>query len=90
MVSMVFTTIVHLGSNGGLLVATQFKLSDWTAGPHFYGEGFRIAIHEPGTVVHNLYDNGISMRPGMTTEVAMTQKQEAYLVRFHDSGEQWL
>jgi len=71
-----------LGPRGGLLVASQFYPHEWTPGPHYFGEGFRVAIHEPGTNVHNLEDNGISMRPQLKTEVAMTQHHEYFLVRF--------
>jgi len=72
---------LFLGPKGGLFFGSQFNPEDWTPGPHFYGEGFRIAIHEPGTTVRTLSDYGLSMRPQLTAELALTQKNEYYLVR---------
>ena len=69
-----------LGPSGGLFIATEFDPEEWTPGPYFYAEGFRVAIHEPGTNVHNLNDNGISMSPQLKSEVGLTQQTEYYMV----------
>ena len=71
---------IYLGPSGGFFFGAQFIQEDWTPGPNFYGEGFRIAIHPPGTTEYNLVDNGFSVRPKLTTEVALSQQQEIYLV----------
>ena len=68
------------GPNGGLIFGIEFDPNEWTSGPHFYGEGFRIAIHKPGTSVYSLAAEGISLRKSLTSEIGLTRKEDTFLV----------
>ena len=69
-----------VGPDGGLFIAMQYYSDEWTPGPYFSGEGFRIAIHKPGSTLHNVYEQGVSLRPGLQTEIGFTRMEGTYMV----------
>ena len=56
-----------MGFGGGLYIAALFDPEDWTVGPYYHTEGFRVLLHEPGTTVYTLAESGIPVQPGVET-----------------------
>lgn len=72
------------GPSGGLFLALQFEPSEWSPGPYFYGQGFRVALHGPGTTMRKVYEKGISLKPDIQTEIGFTRRDGTYLVNKYD------
>ncbi|XP_076814553.1 acid-sensing ion channel 2-like [Clavelina lepadiformis] len=63
------------GQSGGFYWAQIFDPSEWVVGPFFTYEGFRIAIHEPGTKEIFVQEVGISPLPGLISEIVIERHE---------------
>ena len=68
------------GSSGGLFIGFILNLSDWTVGPYFYTQGFRIKVHEPGTTIYNLADDGMPLLPGFIFLISIGRSEKSLSV----------
>lgn len=68
------------GNGGGLYTAGFFSHDEWTFGPYYFEEGFRVLLHPSGTTPLTLSSKGIPLVPTFISEIAITRHESTFLV----------